>query len=423
MKQLFLNRLRCVACAVPLALQIGSAAIVNSAEAPATDPRDYRLKVSTNSTDALECRKRLHLIRQAITKFEADNKRLPHWLSDLSGEYLDEKLLVCPYVKRIGDLQSWRYGIRGDVFEDPKKTTSYAYEFCDKELTLWTGVTKTWQDYKRRQMDLPGVGDNVPIVRCFAHDPILNLPYRGEVFTSGQDWEDRYPHLSHKDTQPESLFYHLLPQTSSTAFPRRLAGVSPRLLDLTAHYNAYLDKAWLPFEPRNDLRELPQGLREFGGVEFDVRGLIQLKGANLIAPYPIVVTGIKVGRSCAKMHFLHGTYHYPDAKVKDDPDAKVKDGMKAASYVVSYRSGAQAEVPILYGRDVKRLWYDPIVPDADKTEAIWTGNNRAAADKNLKIRLFLTLWNNPWKEQPIESLSLVSAMGETAPFVVAITVE
>jgi hypothetical protein len=407
---------------VPLAVQLGSAAAVSGAEAAATEPREYRSKVSTNSTDALECGKRLRQIREAITKFEADNKRLPHWLSELSdGEYLDEKLLVCPYVERIGDLQSWRYGIRGDVFEDPKKSTSYSYEFCNKELTLWTGVTKTWEAYKRRQMEL--VGEAVPIVRCFAHNPVLNLPYRGEIYESGQDWESRHPQFAHRDFHPETLFYHLLPEISSTAFPRRLADLPAKFLDLAGHYNAYLDKAWLPFEPHNNLRELPQGLREFGGVEFDVRGLIQLKGANLLAPYPIIVNGIKIGRTCAKIHFLHGTYHYPDAKVKDDLDAKLKDGTKVASYVVSYQSGAQAEIPILYGMDVKSLWYDPIFPNADKTGAIWTGNNRAAADKNLKIRLFLTHWNNPWREQPIESLSLVSAMGETAPFVVAITVE
>jgi hypothetical protein len=415
MKQRSLKRLRYVACVIPLTLQFGTVAALHGAESPASDPREHSLKVSTNSVDALECRKRLRLIGEAITRFEADNKRLPHWLSELSGEYLDAKLLVCPYVERIGDLQSWRYGIRGDVFEDPKKSTSYAYEFCGKELTLWTGVTKTWEDYKRRQMDLPGVGEDVPIVRCFAHDPILNLPYRGEIFPSGMNWEDRYPHLSHKDIQPESLFYHLPPQTSSMAFPQRAADVHPRFLDLTEHYNAYLDKAWLPFEPFNDLSALRQGLRELGGVEFDVRGLIQLKAANLLAPYPIVVNGIKVGRACTKIHFLHGTYHYPDTKVKD--------GTKVASYVVNYQSRAQAEIPIFYGQDIKSLWYDPIFPDADKTEAVWTGSNRAVADRKLKLRLFLTHWNNPWKEQPIESLSLVSAMGETAPFVVAITVE
>jgi hypothetical protein len=293
--------------------------------------------------------------------------------------------LICPYVEKIADFQSWRYGIRGDVFEDPKKSTSYAYEFCNKELTLWTGVKKTWGDYKRRQIQL--VGEVVPIVRCFAHDPVLNLPFRGEIYGSGQDWESLHPQFSHNDLHPETLFYHLPPQTNSKPFPQRSPGLDRRLLDLSPHYNAYLDEPWLPFLPDNDLKRLPQGTQEFGGMRFDVRGLIQLKGTKLLA-----VTN-------------------------------VTDGAKVASYVVNYQSGAQTEIPILFARDVKNLWYDPIFPDPGEARDVWKGENRAAAAQNCMIRIFLTSWKNPWKDQPIESLSLVSAMGETAPFVIAITVE
>src|SRR5678815_4637169 len=138
------------------------------------------------------------------------------------------------------------------IRDSPNKSTSYAYEFCNKELTLWTGLKKTWGDYKRRQMEL--VGEVVPIVRCFAHDPVLNLPFHGEIYGSGQDWESRHPQFSHNDFHPETLFYHLPPQTNSKPFPQRSSDIDRRLLDLSTHYNAYLDEPWLPFLPDNSLR-------------------------------------------------------------------------------------------------------------------------------------------------------------------------
>src|SRR6185369_11515744 len=144
----------------------------------------------------------------------------------------------------------------------------------------------------------------------------------------------------------------------------------------------------------------------------DVRGLIQLNGAHLLAPYPIVVPGIRVGRPCTKLHFLHATRSGPPAY--DRPAAKVNDGTKVSSYIVHYRSGSQVEIPIVYGQDVKDWWFDLVFPDHDTTKVVWEGENVASLADHRKIRLFLTSWQNPWKDQPVESLSLVSAMAETA---------
>jgi hypothetical protein len=371
--------------------------------------------------DAEECRQNMHRIHDAIVAFERAHKRLPHWLSELTPDYLDGNSLVCPYVKKIGDLQSWRYGLRHDVFDDPG-LTSYSYEFCEKELPLWTGVKTTWADYKRRQMEV--VGDGVPIARCFAHNPILNLAYNGRIYSnlSNTDWESLYePKYKHEDLQPEPLFFHKPPRADVNRYPRREADADPRLLDLTANYNAYLDDTWLPY-PRNcELKELPRGVHEFGGSRFDVRGLIQLNGSHLLAPYPIIVQGIKIGRPCGKIQFLHGTrtIYHPNRQAYE-----IKDGTKVAAYIVNYRSGSQIEIPIVYGRDVKDWWYDPDSPEHNPATVAWDkGENLASRVANRRIRLFQTTWENPWKDQPVDSLSLASAMAETAPFVVAITLE
>jgi len=379
-----------------------------------------RYKASTNSADAAACRDRLKQIHDGITAFKTANQRLPNWLSELSPQYLDAGLLVCPYVARIGDLRSWRSGFRDDVFQDPKGSPSYAYEFNDRPRRLWTGVTKTWNEHKHRQIERMGpLGrDAVPIVRCFAHDPVLNLAYNGRIYPSGGVWEKLYePQFSHDDHHPESLFFHEPLRVDMSRFPPRAASADSRLLDLSSHYNAYIDEAWLPWPADSDLKGLPVGVREFRGTRFDARGIIQLKGARLLAPYPIVVPGIRIGRACTNLHFLHAT------RVPSDHVTEVADGSKVASHVVHYRSGAQVEIPILYGRDVKEWWYDPLSPDHGPAKVVWEGENLASLGWDRKIRLFHTTWTNPWRDQPIDSLTLVSAMAETAPFVLAITLE
>ncbi|MCI0539599.1 MAG: hypothetical protein L0Z50_30685 [Verrucomicrobiales bacterium] len=385
----------------------------------AANPPD-RFKASKDPMEAASCRDRLKLIHDSIAAFKNDHQRLPSWLSELSPRYLDASLLVCPYVAKIGDLRSWRSGFRDDVFQDPKESTSYAYEFNNIQRKLWTGVTKTWNEYKHRQMERMGpLGrDAVPIVRCFEHDPVLNLAYSGRIYASGGVWETLYePRFSHDDHHPESLFFHESLRVDPSRFPRRAASAEARLLDLSSHYNAYIDDAWLPWPSDSDLRGLAPGAREFGGMRFDARGVVQLKGAGLLAPYPVLVPGIAIGRACTNIHFLHAT------RLVSDHAAKVADGSKVAGHVVHYRSGAQVEIPILYGRDVKDWWYDPLAPDHGPAKVVWEGENLASIGWHRKMRLFHTTWTNSWKDQPIDSLSLVSAMAETAPFVIAITVE
>jgi WD40 repeat protein len=60
--------------------------------------------------------------------------------------------------------------------------------------------------------------------------------------------------------------------------PRRSPALRTQLLDLTAHYNKALDQPFSNLD--NHLAELLPGLHTFGGVQYDVRGRIQLQGAE-----------------------------------------------------------------------------------------------------------------------------------------------
>jgi hypothetical protein len=122
---------------------------------------------------------------------------LPDKLSDLTPEFIhDPKTLICPFVQRTGNLRSWRERVRYVGASDPR--TSYGYEFCLEKIhpEVWRGVAKTQREYKQRQLERLKQ-PVVPIVRCLAHRPILNLAYGGRIYpNSGTDWEDSFKYLA-----------------------------------------------------------------------------------------------------------------------------------------------------------------------------------------------------------------------------------
>ena len=73
-------------------------------------------------------------------------------------------------------------------------TTSYIYEFSAKPVPdvirgafpqLAAGTTM--REWKTKQ--IAEFGPVVPILRCFLHNPVLNVTSDGEFFESGAFWE------------------------------------------------------------------------------------------------------------------------------------------------------------------------------------------------------------------------------------------
>jgi hypothetical protein len=54
---------------------------------------------------------------------------------------------------------------------------------------------------------------------------------------------------------------------------------------------------------------------------------------------------------------------------------------------------------------------------------VWTGSNPFAREKGYQLRLYLTTIENPRPDEVVRSLDYVSAMSESAPFLIAITVD
>jgi len=204
--------------------------------------------------------------------------------------------------------------------------------------------------------------------------------------------------------------------------PRRImtrpAEAKAGLIDLTAYYNAALGETWFPtniIRSGNDLSALPSGLQKFGGVEFDVRGIIQLSGSvleDMGAQFPRQVNGIKINQKCQRLHFLQGTGW----------DALF--GTTVGRYQINYANGEKREIKLVFGQNIRDWWFFATQrqPTSGATLA-WQGSNPASQALGMALRLYQMSWVNPLPEVEIASIDFISTMEKSAPFLIALTVE
>jgi hypothetical protein len=137
------------------------------------------------------------------------------------------------------------------------------------------------------------------------------------------------------------------------------------LLDLSAFYNANLDTNWrgMRFFQHN-LSTLPRGRQTLGGLEFDVRGGIQLRLGSSRLQYPDAVRGIPVGLPCRRIHFLHAVATGGIL------------GVKAAVYTMQLDDGPRLELPVTVGVDLAR-WDGHPSWDNPGLAVAWEGTSPA----------------------------------------------
>jgi hypothetical protein len=178
-------------------------------------------------------------------------------------------------------------------------------------------------------------------------------------------------------------------RTAARLIPRRSRQAKSGMIDLTKHYNAPLAASWHS-GLGNDLSTLPSGGQEFAGVEFDVRGIIQLCGGEVGLRYPEEVTGIKANLKSRRLHFLHAAgWHL------------VNSGTKIGACGSATRMGKDSEIPIVCGQNVVDWWnLDGKLPT--HSVVAWTGQNAASRYQGRLIRLFCSTWTNPLPETEIE---------------------
>jgi len=199
--------------------------------------------------------------------------------------------------------------------------------------------------------------------------------------------------------------------------PPRADEARSSLLDLSAHYNAALTETWLPTNvvaSGNDLSALPRGVQKFNGVEFDVRGVIQLSGGaleNSGGRFPRESGAVRVDRVCRRIHFLHGAAW------------SARAGTHIGSYVVHYAGGESREIKIVFGQNVREWLASPAPQLLTGGAVAWEGSNAAGRALGLSVRLYQMAWLNPLPNVVVERIEFKSVMQNPAPFLIAITVE
>jgi len=379
---------------------------------PAQEPD--QLRYSIDPADKAACQRQLNILYGAIREYRKEHgNNPPNKLSDLAPDYLhNPDVLICPFVRNRGGLRIWKKRFR-DLAQDPH--TSYSYEFSLEPLDHyhWRGVPrKTLREYKERQLE--EVGPVVPIVRCHDHRPWLNLAFGGSIYESDTVYWEK--NISPDDRLLIVANWFPVPPAArplvAANFPPRDPRARAGLLDLTGVYNATLTDSWQGF-PGNHLGSLPSGIHEFDGVQFDVRGVIQLRGTEIPAEFPKQVDGIKVGQKCARIHFLQAvSFPYGSRNAQ-------------ACYVIHYADRRVHEFPVIYGQHFADWWNDPANPESTDAKVAWTGQNEAAKAYGMALRLFHAVWENPLKDTEVATITLeVTAKENLAgPFVVAITLE
>jgi len=362
------------------------------------------------------CSRNLKRIYEAIQAYETDHKSLPNWLSDLVPQYLnDANLLICPVCRRTGRTES-------PHLADPKISSSYLFEFCPVPLgnELPGLPARTRREWKRRQMGL--LGSVVPIVRCRFHTPALNVSFDGKIYESPGMWEMAFTNrVRLSELTAPALFAAELPEKAKAtgqagrAFPKRDSKAPKELIDLGGVYNAMLNESWHG-GTENDLAALRQGVQTLGGIDFDVRGLLQLRGSSPSSTnFPSEVKGIRVRQRCHHLHFLHAAAF---GMVTDE-------GKQIAAYVIHYATNQmRLDVPVVYGRDVRNWHLLSDEPPAGKDlKVAWVGENGISRKSGRALRLFVSTWTNPVPDFEIDSIDFVSRQANAAPFLIAITAD
>jgi hypothetical protein len=225
-----------------------------------------------------------------------------------------------------------------------------------------------------------------------------------------------------------------IPEWERERWLQRDPALGPEQINLDKSYTGVLDAILFPsgndLEWDDDLSELPSGRQRFGGVFFDVRGVVWLHTDparnRRCRLFTNRVDGIAVGRSFRKLHVLHAAVGRRGAKGYSTRPDHQDEGLLISSYIVNYADGNQHEFEVRYGRDLRNWWWgghgDPEA-EVDRGKVVWVGTNGTSRRYDAKVRLFISTFENPRPEMEVVSVDFVSRTPRYAPFLVAMTVE
>jgi hypothetical protein len=195
---------------------------------------------------------------------------------------------------------------------------------------------------------------------------------------------------------------------------KRIMPENVRFVDLDQYFNTSLDEE-IHHKPGNDLKTVPHGICAFAGIPFDSKGIIQLSGSiskeKTGYDFPVEVSGIPVNQNGAKLHFLQGS-SWHDQK-----------GVKVGEYRIHYANGHTEIIPIVYQMNVADWWFLPGDQLPVEAQVAWTGDNARTRNLGYSIQFYKYTWINPFPMLVIKGIDFVSEGKESAPFLMAVTIE
>jgi hypothetical protein len=230
-----------------------------------------------------------------------------------------------------------------------------------------------------------------------------------------------------------------IPDWERDRWPSRDRQAGPFQINLDSYYTGVLDACFYPSwndpEYDDDLSGLPSGLREFGGVLFDVRGVIWLRSRLGIPSdaafratchdFPERVDGIAIGHKFRRLHVLHAVTTYMSGDVDLTRNLR-GEPLTVATYILRYADGTYHEQDVVYGRDLRNWWWGGRGDDEAKAldaTVPWVGSNPVSERYEAKVRLFQSAFENPKPDLEVVGVDFVSKQTLASPFLVAMTVE
>jgi len=198
--------------------------------------------------------------------------------------------------------------------------------------------------------------------------------------------------------------------------PMRNPAAAPSQIDLSALYNCALNENWLPTTGLENLDQnlasFPAGLRTLGGVRFDARGVIQLGwSAPGQSQFPTQVR-IPIGHPFHRLHVLHAVARSGE------------NGALIGRYRLHYADGQELDLDIRYNRDLSDWWDDGSQGCYSQfSEVAWRGPRSGTAPASESVRLFRTTCANPRPEAMVAHIDYISSLTQSAPFLLAVTVD
>jgi WD40 repeat protein len=310
--------------------------------------------------------------------------------------------------ERDSRIRLWDVVLGGELLSFSAHTNAvYGVAFSPDGLQLATTsgdhTVRLWTAFPWRSDDYPGA-------------PMDALAVRVEDFKR-HTWQTRRQPASDPTRRVlyETLgFFHVPAAGSKTnavsRIPDREPRTTPAQLDLDACYNVALDEPWQPLDGVQDagrsLASLAPGLHEVDGTLFDVRGIVQLRRNSADCELFPERTVIAAGQKFTRLHVLQGTRWM------------VRQELPVAAFILHYSDGTQAELPILYGIHVR---------DEDRVRGRRVDTTAATAPQpestDSAPRLHKTTLLNPHPERQVNRIEYVSMLTQSAPFLVALTVE